>query len=76
MDIEHCRSYYVGSTLFIDCMPYHPNIALNLNGRGFFFGENVPNIKFVVSNDIKELVNEIYKSYKDPKPQCTLTHNA
>jgi hypothetical protein len=65
INIENERSYYAGASLCIDFID-HPNVVLNLNGRGFFYGFKNSNkqMKFVVPNDIKDKILDIYKKYK------------
>lgn len=70
-DIENnnYRTYYIGGSLCID-FNYYPNVLLNRNGRGFFYGfksgpykNKIKDIPFVVPNDMKELVLKIYNKH-------------
>ena len=64
--IEDCRSYYVGGSLCIDMEPFSPNVVLNRNGRGFIYGDLVPNRekKFVMPKSMHTQVLTYYKKYK------------
>jgi len=65
VNIENEKSYYAGGSLCIDFID-HPSVVLNLNGRGFFyrFKNTNKHVKFVVPNDMKDKILEIYKKYK------------
>ena len=70
--IEACNSYYCGSTLCID-FDFHPNICLNLNGRGFTYSlgsiTDGSELKFVMPKDVQDKVQELYSKYKlNPEP--------
>lgn len=75
-DIENYASYYVGATLCID-FKYHPNVALNLNGRGFSYltgtkleTNNIHTEKgqtFLVTNEMQKKIRKIYYTYKGGK---------
>jgi hypothetical protein len=65
-DIENRKAYYLGGSLCID-FEFHPNVVLNRSGRGFFYGfksTKHKEIKFVMPNDIKDKVLDIYTKYK------------
>lgn len=64
-DIENVRSYYAGGTLFID-FKYHPCVGLNLNGRGFAYHPDYPDLKqkFVVTREMQQKIQAIYKKHK------------
>ena len=64
-DIENHASYFIGAFLYID-FKYHPCVVLNRNGRGFSY---VPDgshkgQKFIVTKEMQEKINAIYKKYK------------
>ena len=63
-NIEKCRAYYFGGTLCIDMMPYHPNVGLNRNGRGFAYNLTGKERTFTVPPHTKELINQIYQTHK------------
>lgn len=65
-NIENEKSYYAGASLCID-FEDHPSVVLNRDGRGFFYNfknTNHKQIKFVVTKDLQEKIEEIYQKYK------------
>ena len=61
--IPNYTIYFVGGSLCID-FEYHPSVVLNRNGRGFFYkfpdNSKRKEVKFVMTNEMQELVNQIY----------------
>lgn len=64
-DIENYASYYVGGTLCID-FKYRPSVGLNRNGRGFAY-QNGKQVTFLMTKEMQQKVNDIYRKYKGGK---------
>ena len=52
----------MGGSLCID-FKYYPSVVLNRNGRGFFYRDGLQR-KFVMTNEMKDLVKGLYQKYK------------
>lgn len=59
-NISNCRAYYMGGSLCIDMMPYHPNVVLNTSGRGFAYGHQDKDQGFVMSPSVHNKVMKLY----------------
>lgn len=65
--IPNYQVYLMGASLCID-FEYHPSVVLNQNGRGFFYkfpdNSQRKEVQFVMTNEMQELVSQIYNICK------------